>query len=1689
MATSIASQLQAIKSLIQIDSEPRKRPFTRPSIIFDPKEAADIDLDTLLDIALSGLEALIMADKKFCNYKNDLFSYKSRELDRELLGIEENNRINASISSYLRLLSGHFELPSALKTLEYLIRRYKIHVYNTEELILCALPYHDTHVFVRIVQLLDTGNSKWKFLDGVKASGAPPPRKVIVQQCIRDMGILEALCNYASPTKKFQASRPVINFCTAVVVETLGSLMTVDSNVVKRVLPYVVSGLQFGAKGGLDHKAGALMIVGLLANKVTLSPKMVKSLIQSIADVAQNAAKESTDLQCFRMSLMALINLVELQSVKMFPKKAMDILKEIRDISGVLTGLTKEFNIDKFLAVFLESLLEYSSSDVTYLPTLISIIETVPLKGFVDHIVSKLLHSCVRFAQRKSDPTSSESGTWAKQILVSISRNYPSEFHGAVHNFLEDPEVHLKKEGSIYEILSRMLDENLNLSHEISYSKIWFALEHPKAEVRRSTLTGLDAFGILKEKTVDSQRLITIQDAILRRLCDDDLSVVQAALTLDGLSEIITSQCLLDTLQNVLQRCLGILMSSTSDKSSLAGDVAVSCLEYAISNFQDLDESAKKLATMILPLLLILPKTLKLNLKALDLAKKVKWHFYQNLINTSSPEKKWEHGRITSINLDIISGLAETFSMSPEEYMPWLLECCNVFKQSKTLFFLVLLQSFMMPKIDIGQFFALYEACSPVLRTEWKSFESEGDVLSMEEADTRMLDEDCEAFLDQLVDTNFIDLNARILICLFWRILKAFISTSTDVTLDNDGKWVCRLQDLFVFFATSPSKHVFKRHLQYLVAKCKISPVHFLSKFFTEEGVSVAVQVESLHSFAYLCSQTEESLFFQLLANFPSILVPLSGDNQDVRIAAMSCIEGLCTLWPRVNFPKWKNGTNAIWSHFLGELLGLIIQLKRLILSDRNVLSSFFTSLLNSSCHNILVPETIGQRFDQSTKDDILGFILGSALKLPAYAKLRILCLLKGVGNGVTCVKDVESLLCELLQRRRQYHIKFDKSCPKLLKTEVEILCLLLESCAVPASSFSGQIFEDHVLKALELDCMSSEDPAIVQPCITVLRNLSNTLYGALKKEIQELVFRDLVSLFRNSNGDIQSATREALLRLNITSSTVGRMLDFFFEQEGLFIGLASQLLDIMLLKKDMEDRTNLIGPLFKLLRKIFLDEWVHESVDQDGKYIQASSGTSQTFTSTLCYIQQTLLLVLEDICASLLSVIPIKEDIVNYFDLKMLVECARSAKDGITRNHVLSLLSTTAKVLPDKVLDHILDIFTVIGESAMMQSHVGYLRPDNADKLLQIFINVLPEVSEHRRLSIIVHLLRTLGECSSLGSLLQLLFHSLVSRRRLSCPSNSMESMDCFTSTTRKEWEFLFAVLVYPELAFKLDSGEDSDNIQRTVGALMEQIVYLLCMVDSRRKHTSAPLALRKELKECMGTVLKSITKGLLPLAYFKGIIKLLGHTDRNVRRKALGLLCEIVKDSGRVKLKHERRELNSNSSHSWLHLDESALESFDKMCLEIVKLVDDSADDSTTSLKLAAVSALEVLANNYPNNHSLFSTCLASVTKNIPSDNLSVSSSCLRTSGALINVLGPRALSDLPCIMENVLRRSRDVSSSLVAKTKYSDDSTSNALKNSKESLSMSILITLEAVVDKLGGFLNPYLGDILELVSVAS
>lgn len=102
----------------------------------------------------------------------------------------------------------------------------------------------------------------------------------------------------------------------------------------------------------------------------------------------------------------------------------------------------------------------------------------------------------------------------------------------------------------------------------------------------------------------------------------------------------------------------------------------------------------------------------------------------------------------------------------------------------------------------------------------------------------------------------------------------------------------------------------------------------------------------------------------------------------------------------------------------------------------------------------------------------------------------------------------------------------------------------------------------------------------------------------------------------------------------------------------------------------------------------------------------------------------------------------------------------------------------------------------------------------------------------------------------------------------------------------------------IYGSKQFKITTMMmDALILQRTLGELMEQVVLLSQLVDASRKEIYI-VVIRKELKECLRAVLKCITMHMIPSAYFKGIIRLLGHTDGKVKRKVHPVIRPFVYD-----------------------------------------------------------------------------------------------------------------------------------------------------------------------------------------------
>lgn len=73
----------------------------------------------------------------------------------------------------------------------------RIHKLNVDALMMCALPYHATNEFVRLVQLLRLTNTKWHWLSNMQESGASMPRSILVQRCVKDQAVLRFICESA----------------------------------------------------------------------------------------------------------------------------------------------------------------------------------------------------------------------------------------------------------------------------------------------------------------------------------------------------------------------------------------------------------------------------------------------------------------------------------------------------------------------------------------------------------------------------------------------------------------------------------------------------------------------------------------------------------------------------------------------------------------------------------------------------------------------------------------------------------------------------------------------------------------------------------------------------------------------------------------------------------------------------------------------------------------------------------------------------------------------------------------------------------------------------------------------------------------------------------------------------------------------------------------------------------------------------------------------------------------------------------------------------------------------------------------------------------------------------------------------------------------------------------------------------
>lgn len=178
--TSLERQLKRLKTP---QTEAFRQTKYRVSFLYDKKEAAAIDFDTHLRVATKGFKKLAKLNPDLIKYQC-LFDKQCSEIDRTVLQQDENDQLSETVRKFMHnSLVPYFMLNDCHETLEFLIYKYQIQTYQVDDFLCSILPYHETRLFARALQVIDSNyldSSLWGWLEPYKKEGLPIPKERIL---------------------------------------------------------------------------------------------------------------------------------------------------------------------------------------------------------------------------------------------------------------------------------------------------------------------------------------------------------------------------------------------------------------------------------------------------------------------------------------------------------------------------------------------------------------------------------------------------------------------------------------------------------------------------------------------------------------------------------------------------------------------------------------------------------------------------------------------------------------------------------------------------------------------------------------------------------------------------------------------------------------------------------------------------------------------------------------------------------------------------------------------------------------------------------------------------------------------------------------------------------------------------------------------------------------------------------------------------------------------------------------------------------------------------------------------------------------------------------------------------------------------------------------------------------------------
>lgn len=337
MSTSLAEQLRRLATPQTTLLQESKK---RASILFDQKEAATKDRETIYDIGQSGLDELIALNPAFIQFEQTFFSRTAKNFERSVETSDVNKVLDKNIKKFLFHLSPYFLLQPTHKCLEWMIRRFHIHEFNKDDFMALILPYHSTKMFVKCVQIMRLKNpqDQWHWLDVIKKPGIPLSKQVLFNRAASDKFLLKFICkSMLNAVKELDAKaytlQTMFAFYTTTVMGALDTAAEVTDSHISDIFGTVIKGFSSNIT---DFCASSLMITGHLVTKTKLSAKFLNAVIAKLVKITHPA------LQNDAVILLILIFKTQSDSIKTISNESLQIIVGSRSFSTILGKINEE---------------------------------------------------------------------------------------------------------------------------------------------------------------------------------------------------------------------------------------------------------------------------------------------------------------------------------------------------------------------------------------------------------------------------------------------------------------------------------------------------------------------------------------------------------------------------------------------------------------------------------------------------------------------------------------------------------------------------------------------------------------------------------------------------------------------------------------------------------------------------------------------------------------------------------------------------------------------------------------------------------------------------------------------------------------------------------------------------------------------------------------------------------------------------------------------------------------------------------------------------------------------------------------------------------------------------------------------------------------------------------------------------